>query len=48
MKEKELLEQLELKLELLERGIVGGFWHSCRMTLSNVKEIIKLLKLEIK
>ena len=48
MEEKELLEQLEDELELLEIGIVGGFWHSCPITLQRAKEIINLLKSELK
>lgn len=48
MNERELLEQLEHELELLESGIEAGFMRSSRMNLSNAKEIIYLLKLEIK
>ena len=48
MTARELLEQLEHQLELLESGIDGGFWRSSRMNLQNAKVIVNLLKSEIK
>lgn len=48
MNEKELLNELEHELELLQSGIEGGFWASSRQNLRNAKAMVNLLKSVLK
>lgn len=48
MKERKLTEQSEHELELLESGIEAKVYRSVRKKSQNAKEIIYLLKLELK